>query len=89
MTDIPTTLADRFGRAISSLFDVGDNVAGAFLRPSTNEKFGDYQLNVAMSLAKSLNQNPRQIAEQITQAADVDDLCEKMEIAGPGYNKVT
>lgn len=89
MTDIPTTLADRFGRAISSLFDVGDNVAGAFLRPSTNEKFGDYQLNVAMSLAKSLNQNPRQIAEQITQAADVDDLCEKMEIAGPGFINVT
>ena len=40
---------------------------------------------IAILKPKSLNQNPRQIAEQITQAADVDDLCEKMEIAGPGF----
>jgi arginyl-tRNA synthetase len=65
----------------------GDNWASTdpMLVPTTNPKFGDYQANVAMSLAKPLKSNPRAIATQIVENLDVSDLCEPPEIAGPGF----
>jgi len=55
------------------------------LVPTNNPKFGDYQANVAMSLAKPLRNKPRAIATQIVEQLDVADLCEPPEIAGPGF----
>ncbi|EKQ70993.1 arginyl-tRNA synthetase [Leptolyngbyaceae cyanobacterium JSC-12] len=55
------------------------------LVPTSNPKFGDYQANVAMSLAKPLGKAPRAIAEQLVQHLDVSELCEPPEIAGPGF----
>lgn len=55
------------------------------LVPTSNPKFGDYQANLAMSLAKPLKQKPRDIAVQIVEKLDVSDLCEPPEIAGPGF----
>lgn len=52
---------------------------------TNNPKFGDYQANVAMSLAKPLKNNPRAIATQITENLDVSDFCEAPAIAGPGF----
>lgn len=45
----------------------------------------DYQANVAMPLAKELGRPPRAIAEQIVAKLDVSDVCERVEIAGPGF----
>jgi len=39
--------------------------ADPLLSPATNPKFGDFQANAAMSLAKQLGQKPREIAEKI------------------------
>jgi arginyl-tRNA synthetase len=55
------------------------------LVPTSNPKFGDYQSNVAMSLAKQLQQQPRSIASQILTHLQLDDICEPPEIAGPGF----
>lgn len=55
------------------------------LVPTSNPKFGDFQANVAMSLAKPLGKAPRAIAEQILQHLDVTQLCEPPQIAGPGF----
>lgn len=55
------------------------------LVPTSNPKFGDYQANVAMSLAKPLKQNPREVARQILENLVVDDLCDPPEVAGPGF----
>ncbi|MEL7334397.1 MAG: arginine--tRNA ligase, partial [Cyanobacteria bacterium J06560_2] len=52
---------------------------------TNNPKFGDYQANVAMSLAKPLKRNPRAIATQISENLDVADFCEPPSIAGPGF----
>ncbi|MDX2239786.1 MAG: arginine--tRNA ligase [Leptolyngbyaceae cyanobacterium bins.302] len=52
---------------------------------TSNPKFGDYQANVAMSLAKPLGKAPRAIAEAIKQHLQVEDLCESPQIAGPGF----
>ncbi|MEM6591527.1 MAG: arginine--tRNA ligase, partial [Cyanobacteria bacterium P01_C01_bin.73] len=65
----------------------GDDLAGTdpVLVPTNNPKFGDYQANVAMSLARQLKNKPRAIAEQIVANLDVSELCEPPEIAGPGF----
>lgn len=55
------------------------------LVPTSNPKFGDYQANVAMSLAKPLGKAPRAIATDILQHLNVDEICEPPEIAGPGF----
>ncbi|UZQ52982.1 arginine--tRNA ligase [Trichothermofontia sichuanensis B231] len=78
-----------FAQAMVAAF--GESVAGTdpLLAPASNPKFGDYQANVAMSLAKTLGQPPRAIAEQIVQQLQVDDLCEVPTIAGPGFINLT
>ncbi|MCR9294736.1 MAG: arginine--tRNA ligase [bacterium] len=48
-------------------------------------RFGDYQANIAMPLAKTLGAKPREIAEQIVERLQVEDLCEPATIAGPGF----
>lgn len=55
------------------------------LVPASNPKFGDYQSNVALPLAKRLGQQPRAIAQQIVENLDVSDLCQLPEVAGPGF----
>ncbi len=55
------------------------------IQPSQDDKFGDYQSNAAMGLAKKLGRKPREVAEAIVEKLDIDDLCEKPEIAGPGF----
>ena len=55
------------------------------LRPATRPEFGHFQTNVALRLAKSRGQKPRDVAADIIAAVDVADLCEPLEIAGPGF----
>ena len=55
------------------------------VRPCPNPKFGDYQSNVIMPIAKKRSMNPRQLATDVVAAIDVDSICEPVEIAGPGF----
>ena len=63
----------------------------ALVRPATDARFGDYQVNGVMPLAKQLKTNPRKLAEQIVAklnsatADKLSDICETPEIAGPGF----
>ena len=57
---------------------------------STQPKFGHYQYNSAMKLAKTMQQNPRVVAEQIIKHIDITDATiSKLEIAGPGFINIT
>jgi arginyl-tRNA synthetase len=47
-------------------------------------RFGDYQSNAAMVLAKRVRTNPRELATKVVEALEVDDLAE-CSIAGPGF----
>ncbi len=49
----------------------------------------DYQANAAMALAKRAGRNPRELAEAIVAAAEIDDLVEAVEVAGPGFINLT
>ncbi len=55
------------------------------VRPCPDPKFGDYQSNALMSLAKARKMNPRQLAADVLAKLDVSDLCEQVEIAGAGF----
>ncbi len=55
------------------------------VRPCADPQHGDYQSNALMGLAKQRKMNPRQLAEQVVETLDVDDWCEPVEIAGPGF----
>ncbi|MEM6837083.1 MAG: arginine--tRNA ligase [Cyanobacteria bacterium P01_C01_bin.120] len=78
-------LNHRLEQALVQAF--GTDLAGTdpVLVPASNPKFGDYQANCAMALAKRLQDKPRAIAEKIVANLDVGDLCEPPEIAGPGF----
>jgi arginyl-tRNA synthetase len=56
---------------------------------ASDTRFGDYQSNAAMILAKQLKTNPRALAEQIKAALQVEDLCEKITVDGPGFLNFT
>ncbi|WLD58530.1 arginine--tRNA ligase [Salinispirillum sp. LH 10-3-1] len=55
---------------------------------STRPEFGDYQINGAMAAAKALKKNPRELAQQIIDALDLNDVAASTEIAGPGFINV-
>lgn len=77
---------NRFKQALSKI--EGAENAPAPLARSTRPEFGEYQFNGAMALAKMLKQNPRQIATQIVDAVELDDVAESLDIAGPGFINV-
>ena len=77
-------LRHRFRGPLTDLGGDGDPWL-AMIQPSQDAKFGDYQANCAMPLGNRLGKPPREIAEKIVAAIDVDDLCEPPEIAGPGF----
>ena len=55
------------------------------MRPATKPQFGHFQSNVALRLAKEQKRPPREVAADIVARLDVSDLCEPLEIAGPGF----
>jgi arginyl-tRNA synthetase len=63
----------------------GREHCAAVVKPATEARFGDYQANGVMALAKELKTNPRKLAEQVVDKLDVEDICEKPEVAGPGF----
>ncbi len=63
---------------------------------STQQKFGHYQYNSAMKLAKLVKQPPKKIAELIlaqmaeqNKMGEQDNLISHLEIAGPGFINIT
>ena len=62
---------------------LGESITAA-VSPANDLRFGDYQSNAAMVLAKSRKMNPRALAEQIVGAWPADAIA-TVEIAGPGF----
>jgi arginyl-tRNA synthetase len=69
----------------------GDEAADLSIRvtPATDTKFGDFQCNDVMPLAKRLKKPPRVIAEAVVKALPLPDSLQKLEVAGPGFINLT
>ncbi|MFL6583478.1 MAG: arginine--tRNA ligase [Chthoniobacterales bacterium] len=57
--------------------------------PAADARFGDYQTNAAMVLAKQRSENPRALAQKIVSVLDLADVAEPPQIAGPGFINFT
>jgi len=77
-------LRRRFLAALQGLTDRPEEQLD-LVRRSQDARFGDYQANMAMPLAKVLRRPPREVAQAIIDQLDVADMCEPPEIAGPGF----
>ncbi|NER98385.1 MAG: arginine--tRNA ligase [Symploca sp. SIO1B1] len=82
-------LKHRFTQALVTAFGSDLAETDPMVVPASNPKFGDYQSNVSLPLAKQLGQKPRLIAEQIVKCLDVTDICQTPTIAGPGFINLT
>lgn len=77
-------IEERLQQAVRAVLPDAD-VASVLVRPCPDPKFGDYQSNALMSLAKARKMNPRQLATDVLAKLVVADVCEKVEIAGAGF----
>ena len=80
-------LAGRFATAIAQVAGSPVQPTDAGVRPAGDPRFGDYQCNAAMALAKPLKAKPRDVAQRIKDAVEpqLADIAEPLEIAGPGF----
>ncbi len=76
-------IADSLCREFGGLLDLDPVVLR--VAPTGNPKFGDYQFNGAMTLAKQARRKPREIAEGVVRAIEGMPWLEKVDIAGPGF----
>ncbi len=83
MKPVIDILEEKISKAMAAATGRGD--CSAQVRPATDPKFGDYQANGVMALAKKTKTNPRKLAEDVVKNLDVSDICEPPEIAGPGF----
>ena len=86
MFTITQQLTERLGKAIQKIQN--SNIPedySATVTAAADTRFGDYQTNAAMALAKNLSMPPRELAAEIIKLLEVEDLCETPEIAGPGF----
>jgi arginyl-tRNA synthetase len=66
----------------------GEDFAFVRVVPATDPKFGDYQCNDALKLAKQMKMNPREVASRVA-ANLTEGPFDKVEIAGPGFLNLT
>jgi arginyl-tRNA synthetase len=55
------------------------------VQPCPDTRFGDYQVNAIMALAKARRLNPRQLATDLLSHLDVAEACEPPTVAGAGF----
>jgi arginyl-tRNA synthetase len=89
-------LTEKFYQAILTAFPQASSLPQipVDVAQSTQERFGHYQCNSPMKLAKILQLPPRQIAEAIVKNLDKSSpyqvsLISALEIAGPGFINIT
>jgi arginyl-tRNA synthetase len=86
MADPQDVLGQRVRKALVAAFGAEFADADPLIRPSA---FADYQANVALPLAKRLGRAPRDLAAVIAGLLDLADVCEQVEVSGPGFINFT
>ncbi len=81
MQTFQSLLAGQLAHALraAGLPDAGQIV------PATDPRFGDYQTNTALALARERGENPRILAQKIIAHLEVEEWAEPPTIAGPGF----
>ena len=80
---ITESLETRISAALARAGAPADSPA--LVGPATRPEFGDYQANGVMAVAKKLKTNPRELAAQVVEELDLEDMAASVDIAGPGF----
>jgi arginyl-tRNA synthetase len=67
----------------------GEDFSSVRVLPATDAKFGDYQCNDALKLAKRLRLNPREAGERVASFLRGNDAFDAVDVAGPGFLNLT
>jgi arginyl-tRNA synthetase len=78
------SLEQHLQAAVKAVLPDADTSA-VLVRPCPDPKFGDYQTNALMSLAKARRMNPRQLAADVLAKLHLGDLCASADVAGAGF----
>ena len=81
------TLTDTVKAAFEAAFP-GEDFSALRVVPATDPRFGDYQCNDALKIAKKVGLNPREAAAKVVEALDKSAFA-KVEVAGPGFLNLT
>ena len=87
MPTIQQLLEEKTAAALTAVSGLS---APALVNPAANPKFGDYQANGVMAVAKTQKKNPRQLAQEVSDKLNQmnrnpDEIPASWEIAGPGF----
>lgn len=67
-----------------------ERVAGAPVDPVIRRsQHAHFQSDAALALVRKIGGNPREIANRVVEAAQLDDLCSSVDISGPGFINLT
>lgn len=83
MKTIESILREKFALAIGKAFGV-ENIIDPLIK-TADPKLADYQSNVAMPLGKRVGKKPREVADELLKYVELDEICEKPTVAGPGF----
>jgi arginyl-tRNA synthetase len=85
METFQTILGKRMSEGLqkAGLPNVGE------VTPATDPRFGDYQTNAALILAKQRGEKPREVAAKVLEKLDVTDVAETPSVAGAGFINFT
>src|SRR5438876_4683854 len=76
-------------RKLAEALTAADLPQAGAVTPATDARFGDYQTNAALVLAKQLGQDPRALAQKIAGHLAVSEWCDPPAIAGAGFINLT
>ena len=79
---LPSLLQERLQQALRAL---GYDEALASITPTADARFGDYQTNAAMVIAKQERKNPREVAQQLIGKLNLEGISSAPEVAGAGF----
>ncbi len=82
-------LAQWVREAFQAAFGEAQDWSALRVQPATDPRFGDFQCNDAMQVAKTLRKPPRAVAEAALAALPLPPMLQKAEVAGPGFINLT
>ncbi len=81
--NIQSILSDKIKQAMIAAG--ADEQCEPLVRQSGKAQFGDYQANGIMGAAKKLSLNPREFAQKVVDKLELNEIAQKVDIAGPGF----
>jgi arginyl-tRNA synthetase len=86
LPNLSQLLTDRLAPAFAAAAGEPDGAVDPVVRRSQR---ADFQADGALALARRLGRNPRELAAEIAERADLSGIASSVEVAGPGFLNVT